>query len=221
MKPAPKGKQPAKPAPKAQKSESEEEEEEVKPAPKRKASKDSGKGKKVAQKEEEPEVKGTFEVYVGGLAWSMGDDDVRGLFSPCGEISEVRLLRKDDGKSKGIAFVKFTTEKARKAAIELNGSEQYGRQIKVEESAGKNNNAGGNNKRVGGDFAKPIPDVIESCTVFIGNLPYSATQETLADFFADCGDVKATRIATERETNRVKNKFNLAAWIRLRRILRH
>jgi RNA recognition motif-containing protein len=39
----------------------------------------------------------------------MAEADLAALFAQCGEVLEVRLLRKDDGKSKGIAFVKFST----------------------------------------------------------------------------------------------------------------
>lgn len=224
VKPAPKSKpvvqakQPAKgkkvPEPEPEEDD-EEEEEEAKPvakvAPKRKAS---------AQKEDE---KGEFEVYVGGLAWAMAEADIEALFAPCGEVLAVRLLRKEDGKSKGIAFVKFSTESARTKALELNESEQYGRPIKVEKSNGKaeNPNKGFNN---GGQAAnkgsftndKPIPDVIESCTIFVGNMSYNSSPDSIKEFFADCGEIKDARIASDKETGRVISISNSAPWFRIR-----
>lgn len=48
-------------------------------------------------------------------------------------------MRKEDGKSRGIGFVTFALESSRKASLELNESEQFGRNINVEESKGKTN----------------------------------------------------------------------------------
>ena len=140
----------------------------------------------------------------------MAEADVEAMFAPCGEVLEVRLLRKEDGKSKGIAFVKFATESARTEAINLNETEQFGRPIKVEKSNGKtdnkskfNNNGNADNK---GSFTndKPIPDVIESCTIFVGNMSYASSPDTIKEFFSDCGEIKDARIATDKESGRVQ-----------------
>jgi RNA recognition motif-containing protein len=40
--------------------------------------------------------------------------------------------------------------------------------------------------------------------LFIGNLPYSATNESLADFFRAAGNVESARIITDRDTGRSK-----------------
>jgi RNA recognition motif-containing protein len=37
-----------------------------------------------------------------------------------------------------------------------------------------------------------------SATVFVGNLPWSATEEGLRGFFGDCGDIKSVRIGELR-----------------------
>ena len=45
----------------------------------------------------------------------------------------------------------------------------------------------------------------EGCkSVFVGNLPFSATEEDLKQIFADCGDIEGARIATDRETGRAR-----------------
>lgn len=76
----------------------------------RKASKDSVEKKPAAKAVAKPAAEGPFEVFVGGLPWSMGEGDIEELFRPYGEVLEVRLLRTNDGKSKGIGFVKFDSE---------------------------------------------------------------------------------------------------------------
>ena len=40
--------------------------------------------------------------------------------------------------------------------------------------------------------------------LYVGNLPYSATEQVLADSFAECGKVDSVRIITDRETGRSK-----------------
>lgn len=191
--------------------ESEDSEEEApKAANKRKLSKDSAKGAKGKKAEEE--VRGEFEVYVNGLSWSVGEKELDDLFAPYGEIIEVRLLRKEDGKSKGIAFVKFALDSSRQKSLELDQSNQFGRAIGVQESRGKQafEGAGNKNDARGGakqgnlpDFNKPIPDNIESTTIFVGNLSYNTTPESLRAFFEEIGTVVDSRIVTEKETGRV------------------
>ncbi|HRK08744.1 MAG TPA: RNA-binding protein [Pseudobdellovibrionaceae bacterium] len=40
--------------------------------------------------------------------------------------------------------------------------------------------------------------------LYVGNLPFSATDESLADAFAKCGTVESARIITDRESGRSK-----------------
>jgi len=120
----------------------------------------------------------------------------------------VKLLRMEDGKSRGIAFVKFSTESARTKALDLNGTEQFGRPIKVEKSNGKADNPNKRNDGGKGNFGntndKPIPDVIDSCTIFVGNMSYYSTPDTIREFFSDCGDIKDARIATDKESGKAR-----------------
>jgi RNA recognition motif-containing protein len=40
--------------------------------------------------------------------------------------------------------------------------------------------------------------------LYIGNLPYSATEQALTDTFSECGAVSSVKIITDRETGRSK-----------------
>lgn len=40
--------------------------------------------------------------------------------------------------------------------------------------------------------------------LYIGNLPYSATEQVLIDSFSQCGKVESAKIITDRETGRSK-----------------
>ncbi|MGE5599845.1 MAG: RNA recognition motif domain-containing protein [Bacteroidota bacterium] len=39
-------------------------------------------------------------------------------------------------------------------------------------------------------------------TLYVGNLPWSTTEEDLADFFRPVGEVRGTRIITDRDSGR-------------------
>jgi RNA recognition motif-containing protein len=40
--------------------------------------------------------------------------------------------------------------------------------------------------------------------LYVGNLPYSATDQTLADTFAECGTVQSAKVIMDRDTGRSK-----------------
>ncbi|XP_076901669.1 glycine-rich RNA-binding protein 4, mitochondrial-like [Bidens hawaiensis] len=64
-----------------------------------------------------------LEVFVGGLARSLTEDKVRKVFSACGEITDIRLIKDQTGNLKGFGFIHFATKDAAdKALKELNGS---------------------------------------------------------------------------------------------------
>lgn len=76
------------------------------------------------------------EVFVGGLARSLTEDKVHKVFSACGEILDMRLIKDQKGILKGFGFVRFTTkEAADKALKELSGSMLEGKKIGVLPSA--------------------------------------------------------------------------------------
>lgn len=73
------------------------------------------------------------KVYVGNLPFSMGFEELKKLFSSCGEITDATVIaNKFTGRSKGFGFVTFVNKKdAQKAISELNNKEVQGRNISV------------------------------------------------------------------------------------------
>ncbi|GIK83974.1 MAG: hypothetical protein BroJett025_05960 [Patescibacteria group bacterium] len=80
-----------------------------------------------------PQVENPRKLFVGNLSWGTTKDMIVSTFSQYGEIEDAVLITdRMSGRSKGIAFVTFTTEESAQAAIEaLNGTELDGRQIIV------------------------------------------------------------------------------------------
>lgn len=77
-----------------------------------------------------------MKLYVGGLAYSVGDKELEELFAAQGKVvSAVVIKDRDSGQSKGFGFVEMDDIKEGQNAIkELNGKEVSGRTIIVNEA---------------------------------------------------------------------------------------
>ncbi len=73
------------------------------------------------------------KLYVGGLAYSVTDDQLRQLFASHGTVVSAKVIMdRDTDRSRGYGFVEMgTQEEAEKAIAALNGSLHEGRNIKV------------------------------------------------------------------------------------------
>ena len=75
------------------------------------------------------------EVYVKNVNWGASEEDVESLFSPYGTVQSVRIPRSVDNKSKGFAFVVFSTSKEATAALDMHNKEYRERKLHVELSS--------------------------------------------------------------------------------------
>ena len=74
-------------------------------------------------------------IYVGNMAYSASEQDVRELFSQYGDVLSVKLIvDRDTGKAKGFGFVEMEDSEAEKAIDALNNSEFLGRNLRVNEA---------------------------------------------------------------------------------------
>ena len=90
-------------------------------------------------------------IYVGDLAFSASDDDIRGAFEQFGEVTSVNIIiDRDTGRSRGFAFVEMANGDQAKEAIEnLDGTAICGRNVKVNEARPRQPRSGGGGR--GGD----------------------------------------------------------------------
>jgi cold-inducible RNA-binding protein len=84
-------------------------------------------------------------IFVGNLDFSATEASIRSLFEPYGNIERVNLVTdRDTGRSRGFAFVEMTdAAEADKAIAALNGSDQNGRALNVNEARPKTEGGGG------------------------------------------------------------------------------
>lgn len=77
-----------------------------------------------------------MNMYIGNLAFTVTEDDLKDLFTPYGEIVSVNIITdKFSRQPKGFAFIEMpSNSEADKAIKALNGSELKGKNIKVNQA---------------------------------------------------------------------------------------
>ncbi len=84
-------------------------------------------------------------IYVGNLAFSATDEDLRNAFEQFGEVSAVNIIiDRETGRSRGFAFVEMADAEGAKEAIDnLNGASISGRNVTVNEARPRAPRGGG------------------------------------------------------------------------------
>ena len=71
-------------------------------------------------------------IFIGNLAFKAGANDLRELFEEYGDVQSVRVMTdRATRRPKGFAFVEMDKKGAKAAIADLDGSEFFGRDIKV------------------------------------------------------------------------------------------
>ncbi|GKA74193.1 33 kDa ribonucleoprotein, chloroplastic-like protein [Tanacetum coccineum] len=124
------------------------------------------------------------KLFVVGLPWSFSASDVKSFFSECGTVTDVEIIKREDGK-RGFVFVTMSSGEEAVAVIhKFDSHEVEGRIIKVEYSK---------------TFKKPTPPRSPTYSnetrhkLFVSNLAWKARATNLKEFFADFSPV-STRI---------------------------
>ena len=84
------------------------------------------------------------KLYVGNFPYSVDEAQLRGIFAPYGEISDIKLIMdRDTGRPKGFGFITFAQQAAAEKALEQNGKDLGGRPLKVNIATDKPRTGGG------------------------------------------------------------------------------
>lgn len=89
------------------------------------------------------------KLYVGGLPYKTGDDELNSLFTNYGKVNNAKVIKdKFSGRSRGFGFVEMEDDNEAMLAIsKLNGSDYEGRKLIVNEARPMEQNRGRNNRR--------------------------------------------------------------------------
>ena len=85
------------------------------------------------------------KIYVGGLPYSATEAQLNDLFAPHGTVESARVITdRDTGRSKGFGFVEMGSDSDAQAAITgLNGQDNGGRPLTVNEAKPREDRGGG------------------------------------------------------------------------------
>ena len=74
-------------------------------------------------------------IYVGNIAFSTSEDDLRNVFAQYGEVLSVKFINdRETGRFRGFGFVEMNDSDALEAIQALNGKKVGGRALKVNEA---------------------------------------------------------------------------------------
>ncbi len=85
------------------------------------------------------------KLYVGNLSYDVSSSDLEQMFAPHGTVDSATIIAdRDTGRSKGFGFVEMSSDDEAQTAIDaLNGTNQGGRDLKVNEAKPMERRSGG------------------------------------------------------------------------------
>ena len=91
-------------------------------------------------------------LYVGNLAYSLTEAELRDLFGEAGQVVDAKLIMdRDTGRPRGFGFVEMgSDDEAQKAIEALNGRDIQGRPLAVREAQERAGGGGGGGRGGGG-----------------------------------------------------------------------
>lgn len=92
------------------------------------------------------------KLYVGNLPYNVSSSDLESMFSAHGTVQSAEVISdRMTGRSKGFGFVEMASDEEAQAAISaLNGQDQDGRPLTVNEAKPRENRGGGGGGGRGG-----------------------------------------------------------------------
>lgn len=169
-----------------------------------------------AVQEEEPESKPEQEsvegqdypplpegtkLYVGNLPFDIDSEGLAKMFDESGVVEMVEVIYdRSSGRSRGFAFVTMSTVEEAEAAIKkFNGFEIDGRSLRVNFPEVPRLQNGRSPARSPSNFGGFVDSPHK---VYVGNLAWSVTSETLREALNGKGNVLGAKVIQDRETGR-------------------
>jgi nucleolin len=140
-------------------------------------------------------------VFVGQLSWNVDNDWLASEFAEVGEVVSARVVTdRETQRSKGFGYVEFADVETATKALDLEGKEVDGRNIRVNfaNARPKQDRVEGRAKAFGDRKSEPAD------TLFLGSLSYDVTEDAVYEAFGDFGDIQRVSLPTDRETGTPK-----------------
>ena len=133
----------------------------------------------------------TTTIFVSNLDFSTSEEQIKDFFAISGSVLEVRLIKNYAGKSKGFAYVNFSSAEETKSALKRDKELLCGRPAYISKHDPDKKASG-----VGHQFQYSMG--IEKNKLYVKDLPQSTSKEDLTKLFGAYGELKDVRLVTYR-----------------------
>ena len=106
------------------------------------------------------------QILIINIPESATEESIQKTFEKFGKILKIKIIQDMEGKPNGEALIEFATKQEKD--LVLNSNEEFeleGKKIEVKDPSN------------------------EGLTLFVGNIPYTAREEDVVEFFSECGKV--------------------------------
>lgn len=155
----------------------------------------------------------TDSVFLGNLSYDADEESLKAFFEENELTASCRIIYKD-GRSRGFGYADFESEDEYNKALEMNGTECCGREIRINPADSKpggftpgsggrdgGRGRGGRGGRGGGRGGFNSPQNPPHNSLIVRNLSYSTTTESLGSAFEGCSNA---RVIMDRDTGESK-----------------
>nr|XP_021491999.1 polyadenylate-binding protein 1-like [Meriones unguiculatus] len=140
---------------------------------------------------------GFTNIYVKNLHVDMDEQGLQDLFSQFGKMQSVKVMRDNNGQSRGFGFVNFEKhEEAQKAVDHMNGKEVSGQQLYVGR-AQKRAERQSELKRRFEQMKQKRQNHYQGVNLYVKNLDDSINDERLREVFSAYGVITSAKVMTE------------------------
>ncbi|XP_028946998.1 nucleolin 1-like isoform X4 [Malus domestica] len=189
----------------------EEEEDEPAKTPKKKDTDvkmvDAESEKKAPKTPATPDVSTSKTLFAGNLNFRIEEHDLRNFFKDAGEVVDIRFASDPEGKFKGFGHVEFATAEAARKALELNGLDLLGRDIRLDLARERGERGAYTpTGRESNSYQKGPRSA--SKTIFVRGFDRSLGEDeirsSLQEAFSSCGEITRVSIPKDYETGASK-----------------
>ena len=138
-------------------------------------------------------------IFINGIPYETTEEELKELFSPFGEIEQIKLPKyQDSGRNIGYCHIYYTSVDSANKALELDNYTLGKRYLKVS-LANKSSNELNKTQKI-----NPNDVPVNCLTAFIRNLPYESTEKEIGDKFRSCGKIKGIRMVYNSKNKKFK-----------------
>jgi nucleolin len=139
------------------------------------------------------------EIFVANLPWRVDKNALGDFFSKFGDVEDAKVVIDPEGRSKGFGFVKFfSAEDCERALAEADNLNMAGRPITCRQktsSPTRSADRSDRNERLGSLRTVSNEKSPPSNTLFVGNLSFNSSEESIREFFEEVATVTKVRLS--------------------------